>query len=310
MTIAEMHIAINQGLQKIGSFHADNFLPEEIDLELNKNIQRFVEQRYNKGGNKYQKGFDESQKRIDDLRTLVTEFSSNTSYKGQIGPKHYIDSFLINAPGSAYGPFLNNGQNYLHLLNVRAFVEYAGCNPVDWTYEYILDECACSDGTTIDPDDCVDLGYDWYCIFQQSEWRIVGSYLMDDNGGPIYGPDGSTTLDTTKSTISSACKFAQHDDIFTLLHDPFNTTDYKKPLYTVRDEFIDIYTDDTFVVSKVKITYLRFPAVVDSVTAPNVHCDLPEHTHQEIVDMTINSLLEAISDPRYQTQSVEVLKSE
>ena len=64
------------------------------------------------------------------------------------------------------------------------------------------------------------------------------------------------------------------------------------------------------VISKVKITYLRLPTVVQSVTAPTVDCDLPVHTHQEIVDMTINSLLEAISDPRYQTQSVEVLKSE
>ena len=69
-----------------------------------------------------------------------------------------------------------------------------------------------------------------------------------------------------------------------------------------------MYTDNSFVVSSVKITYLKHPAIVNIMS--NTNCDLPVHTHQEIVDMTINSLLEAISDPRYQTQSVEVLKSE
>ena len=87
-----MHIAINQGLQKIGSFHADNFLPEEIDLELNKQILRFVEQRYNKKGNKYQTGFEESQKRIDDLRTLVREYEAPVSFKEQLKTKIFVDA--------------------------------------------------------------------------------------------------------------------------------------------------------------------------------------------------------------------------
>jgi hypothetical protein len=41
-----------------------------------------------------------------------------------------------------------------------------------------------------------------------------------------------------------------------------------------------------------------------------VNCELPEHTHQEIVAMTVASILEAISDPRYQSASVEVTKNE
>ena len=76
------------------------------------------------------------------------------------------------------------------------------------------------------------------------------------------------------------------------------------------DDKIDIYTDNTFVVSNVKITYIRVPDTVDSITATNVDCDLPDHTHQEIVDMTVNSLLEAISDPRYRTNLGEVQRSE
>ena len=76
------------------------------------------------------------------------------------------------------------------------------------------------------------------------------------------------------------------------------------------DDKIDIYTDDKFVVSTVKTTYIQTPNTVDSVSATTVDCDLPDHTHQEIVDMTVNSLLEAISDPRYRTNLGEVQRSE
>ena len=308
MNIAQIHIAINQGLQKINSFQVDIFLPQEIDLEINKNIERFVAQRYSKLSNLKKQGFEESQKRIDDLRTLVVEYSAPTAYKGQIGPKHHIDSFTLPTPGSQLG-----NQDYLHLLNVRSLIEYAGCDPVEWEYIYDLVACACSStvpGATLQDqyDNCLDLGYDWICTYTTGTTRLVGTYLTDDDGNLIYDWEGNLTLTSNRTTTSSGAKFVQHDDVFELLQDPFNTTQYTKPLYTIIDNNLDMYTDNTFVVSNVKITYLRYPAIVDVING--VDCDLPLYTHQEIVDMTINSLLEAISDPRYQTQSVEVLKSE
>ena len=311
MTGAQMHIAINQGLQKIGSFQADNFLAEELDLELNKQIQRFVEQRYNKRGNKYQTGFEESQKRIDDIRTLVVEHSSITNYKGQVGPKHYIDSYTLPVPGGGLGD-----EDYMHLLNVRALVEFSGCKPVEWEHEYVVQSCDCSINpfSNVTSTLCDLAGGVWVCTFTQTTNRIVGTYLYDVNGVLLYDilPSGEPVpkVNTEKATTSSRCSFSQHDDIFTLLKDPFNNTTHTKPLYTIMGDNLDIYTDNTFVVPSVKVTYLRYPAVVDTVSNTTVDCDLPLHTHQEIVDMTVNSLLEAISDPRYQTQSVEVQKSE
>lgn len=332
MTIAEMHIAINQGLQKIASFQADIFLPQELDLEINKNISRFVKQRYSKISNLKKEGFEESQKRIDDLRTLVTEFSANTVYKGQIGTLHYIDTFELNAPGSSYTGV--NSDNYLHLLNIRALVEYNNCKTVSWdvtsTITDILDpQCGCSQ---LVPGATQALRYaNCYAVQPPGVWTCppINCTCMDGTteAAVTYQEDinacvGTTTstgytwvcdtstrfVDSNKTTTSSACKFAQHDDIYELLEDPFNTTKHTTPLYTIIGNSIDLYTDDTFVIPKVKITYLRFPATVNILTT--VNCDLPLHTHQEIVDMTVNSLLEAISDPRYQTQSVEVLKSE
>ena len=57
MTIEEMHIAVNLGVQKIASFQVDNLLPQEIDHELNNAMHRFIKQRYSPEGNKYRDGF-------------------------------------------------------------------------------------------------------------------------------------------------------------------------------------------------------------------------------------------------------------
>jgi len=75
-----MHIAVQHGVDKINSFQADSLLSEEIDLELNKSIMRFVNLKYGKN-NMYGQGFEESQKRIDDLRSLVVSYEELVYFK-------------------------------------------------------------------------------------------------------------------------------------------------------------------------------------------------------------------------------------
>jgi hypothetical protein len=58
----------------------------------------------------------------------------------------------------------------------------------------------------------------------------------------------------------------------------------------------------------VKITYIRKPKQIS--LSLGIDCELPTHSHQEIVDMTVSSILEGISDPRYQTHQLEVGKNE
>jgi len=74
MTISEMHIAFDLLLDKVNSLQYPSFLPEEKDFFLNQAIRRFVKTRYS-GFNSKKEGFEESQKRIDDLRTLVRELT-------------------------------------------------------------------------------------------------------------------------------------------------------------------------------------------------------------------------------------------
>ena len=80
------------------------------------------------------------------------------------------------------------------------------------------------------------------------------------------------------------------------------------PLTTIRGEYIDIYTSDIFIIDKVKITYIRKPKNIS--LSLGIGCELPDHTHQEIVDMTVSSILEGITDPRYKSHQLEVSKNE
>ena len=114
------------------------------------------------------------------------------------------------------------------------------------------------------------------------------------------------TAFSEKLTVEN--KFIQLDDIFTMLNDPFNTTKYTTPLFTVRQNNMDIYTSDIFIIEEVKLTYLKLPEEISLTLGTN--CELPDHTHREIVDMTISSILEGITDPRYRSHELETGKNE
>ena len=399
-----MHLAIQQGVDKINSLQADMLLSQEIDIELNKSMIRFINTKYGKN-NKYGKGFEESQKRIDDLRTLVREYIGPTTYKEAYDATHSIDQFKL--------PF-----DYMYLINQRSEVFINNCQKISWFLDE-GDETAyfmfplsglytdqltgqAVAGTTsgfiqslrmiADPDNLslgdvdvfgatlsadllannysypADLSQLRSDILDPSNWasgfeiywetygqlnmpgsfiiivdtvahpwfhwdasvantvsgsqqptQIIGSF--ENSTGPADGRNplsysqftddalGAKRVPATAATrIYADNKFIQQDDIFTLIKDPFNTTKHTSPLTTIRQDYIDLYTSDIFIIDKVKITYIRKPQEI-SLTL-GIDCELPEHTHQEIVDMTVSSILEGISDPRYQTHQIEVGKNE
>ena len=370
-----MHLAIQQGVDKINSLQADLLLSQEIDIELNKSQMRFINTKYGKN-NKYRKGFEESQKRIDDLRTLLREYEAPVNFKETLGVKFSIDSFTL--------PFdylyLVSTLSKVHRNNSCTRVNFILAEPLPVIFFTIsLDIFVCNNNTSIansiimyeDANDLTkgqaivwqnnnsyafpqdinsvkenilnnigpgfaiyweqfgDLNYQGQFIivpdenlYPWLEWdssagTITTLVNVDSGGGhlqsknPIYSAFNlkakrHLTAPPVEVTVSST--YVQHDDIFTLLTDPFNTTKYTDPLYTIRGNAIDIYTSDIFIIDAVKITYLRKPSKIS--LSLGISCGLPEHCHQEIVDMTVSSILEGISDPRYQTHQIEVNKNE
>lgn len=93
---------------------------------------------------------------------------------------------------------------------------------------------------------------------------------------------------TDYSTVKKRNKVAQHDDIHIMLRDPFNRTTSEFPLSTVSDDGINVYTDLTFIVDQVIISYLKRPAEVSDL----VDSDLPVFIHRKIVEMAVSQYIQ------------------
>jgi hypothetical protein len=113
MTVSEMQIALRLHLDKSTSLTGSvDFLSEELNFWLNESQDRFIKQRMF-GNNYYKLGFEQSQKRIDDLRNLVIlggPYSLTTSSLGSNVKEgalpvsdvtspylYYIDSSVYNS---------------------------------------------------------------------------------------------------------------------------------------------------------------------------------------------------------------------
>ena len=374
-----MHIAVNLGVQKIASFQVDNLLPQEIDHELNSAMDSFIKQRYSPMGNKYRDGFEQSQKRIDDLRALVVDSRVKCFYGGTTITGFNVDRaplpndymFLVNAVGDTFYnchipivfenavlsykpvsvpltpttnpgwiltritaggtslisnaagmdlPYLLNKQNYNQsfIANIApamsdpAFGQLVSTSlTTDPAYD--MEEWAASELTpTSDSNTLVLLLSGSVADLDiKAIWTNPLNAAQTEEATSVQPATVTVTYRTYKDAGTrqkEKMSYVQHDDLYALLDDPFNTTSYDKIKYTIQENFIDVHSDNSFFTTFVNIKYIRQPKRMDSIL--NIGCELSPHTHEEIVEMTVQSILEAISDPRYNSQSREVLGSE
>lgn len=222
MTLTEAHINFKFLLDKNDTASLPNFEPEEIDLYLNRAYKRFTKTRYSGKSNIKREGFEETQKRTDDLRELVKT------------------SPLTATP---------SGTN-----------RYKFTLPVDY----------------------------WFLV------RAVAN--------------GTDTV--CNKAISTGVKTVQYDDLNRLLADPFNGPNVDEPLIVFEDNFIYLYTDGTYTISTLSITYIKEPVTLNILTTPLVTFETASHTHDEIVDLAVSMALEGIEAPRYNSNLNELNKQE
>jgi hypothetical protein len=368
-----MHITLRQGVDRINSLRNDALRTEEIDLELNRALQKFINQRYGRN-NVYRTGFEESQKRIDDLRKLVKEYSAPTFFKEElISNRIWVDSFQLPS-------------DYMYLLNQRSTIITQDCRPVSFNTNPLLDTYWFSFNPSqfmVDGNTFLSLrmtnGSNIANVWQPSQellnalfspqsfpqgmtpvvndmlanpglgftfhWQTYGTIdlpgqmivLVDQNTHFWFNNDLSQgalsvlqSMDSLNQVVNTAQpqstpsqyetrlpigqhqtsqvlnRFSQLDDVYRLLDDPFNTTSEKEPLTTIRDTFIDVYTSAIFLTASMKITYIRKPLPISLPLG--FDCELPVHTHEEIVAMAVSSILEGQSDPRYRSHMGEMIR--
>lgn len=229
MTVQELHYAVDQGLQKVGSYAYDNFLPEEIDLWLNRGQEQFIKDRAFQHSDKKQIGFTGTQKRLDDLRLII-----RLDYTDDVAPQAGVEFQEFNLP-----------LDYLYLINIRVSIYSDKCKPA----------------TTASPN------------------------------------------------IRVPVRIVNNKEIYFLQQDPFARSNINSPLAILSDRDIKVFQDsENFILEGIEVDYIRTPQEINLQL--NQTSELAEHTHQEIVDLTVTLLLESIESQRYQTSSNELLNTE
>jgi len=124
---------------------------------------------------------------------------------------------------------------------------------------------------------------------------VKGTFRVTDNCGVVRD-------------LIVPIKPAQHDDINKMRTDPFNKPTNEHPLYVSTDVSLEIESLSS--PSNWTMTYIKRPAPVDGTNNPNGILDLPDYTHDEIVNLAVRKMLMTIESPNYTTQLNEIKNQE
>ena len=327
MTVLELHRAVRYEIDKTDSLDSVGFLPEEYDYWLNSAIINKVKSKFSGSGVK-REAFEQNQKRIDDLRTLVKETSISTT-KGS-------ESYDIS---NVYKASLPSTSYWFTLAEEADIVYKTGTSSVGTSNLTVGSYYKVEDGTiTHDSTNYSDGEY----------FKASTTNYTESSGSPkVY-------LCTKKRVSINETTSDQFKFDFENPYNEYNFYNYEaKPLRLFRDNQVYLISDGNYGIANYYLTYLKKPQEIsiDTITTINSGTlydvsennitynstsytpgdtfegvdsetsftgsgevrktiDLPEHTHDEIVKEAANMMLENTENPRYQSHSIENMKSE
>lgn len=137
----------------------------------------------------------------------------------------------------------------------------------------------------------------------------IDSYILADKG----------RCKNRKISINS--DLAKHGDIQLLLSNVHYkpSFEYQETFNTIASDKINIYTDGTFIPTKIYISYLRYPKYIDKAgyikldgnTSVDQDCELEDYLEDELVDLAVQDLAEytentsAVQSAQFRIQTTE-----
>lgn len=269
MTYLELQASFELEINKID---ANLEKPKSVDIEywLNRGLEKFYKTRYT-GVNVKGLGFEQDQKRIDDLRTLISvkSFDLDRSY-----------NIVQEKPSASEGNKILIDDSWLELEQ-------------SWDKIYKVEK----NGFAVRlPKDYVVLLGDQASI-EPTRAEDIQCAERDEDGNIIPWTD-----DTIEATIETIDKQLRNS-----LSEHRIKYNRARPLRLIRNNIITLYTDNNYDIVKYNIHYLRRPKEIDIHKDPRgQYEDMPEHTHYEIVKLAVQMYLENQTNNRYETYSNEV----
>jgi len=291
MTIDQMHLAVKLGLDKTEGLAYAAFEVEEIDWWLNEAIDRFIKTRYS-GTNVKRESFEQSQKRTDDLRTLVSECRI-AGGSVQTGDTDKPNSYLI-----AVTDFPDD---YLIFLNDEVSI--------------IFDNEVTSVSTTLRtyPVPCTSDMYSASINDPYSEHRL---HMSTARPLRMFTEKGVELITDANYTIPyyymKYLRKPARVNLALTAAQTAATSDIEEDItYLVSDNDV-VYNGVTYVAATSFLGVAGISVFTGAGTAtPQIaHCDLPDHTHREVVNLTVKILAGNIESQGYQVEVAELAQNE
>lgn len=154
--------------------------------------------------------------------------------------------------------------------------------------------------------------FDGWTANTAAQWEQVDLpadylYLVNVRAAIRYDVCGEVTAASPQREMP--VRIVDNAEVYQMQQDPFAKSQLHSPLATVSENDIRVFQDgESFILEGIYVDYVRIPADIDLSLGQD--SELAPHTHQEIVDIAVKNVLEAIESPRYQTNSGEQLQSE
>lgn len=339
MTIDQMHIEIDNGVQEMASRTQQRLEPEQYDMVINKMISRYVDMKLFPESDPLGKGFYVDQSRVNAIRSLII-----------MGKKLQLN-YISDSVGATYYCELPN--DYRHHIKIKSDVKYDCGDIVKLKRSSVnrvlsvlkVPKRGIYQNLTIIVNNKKLIQYERTIAFEELYMAI--NYFVSntdnvywENFGNVYEPnsfiivsDNSIVVDTNlrldESTIANGVMRYAHRTIIEAednlkiqvsphelyspevydesSNDPYAKTTANIPVSTIVNNSILTKVDDSFLLIATSLNYIRNPRIVDINL--NISCDLPTNTHDEIVDMSVKYMVHAIENAqKFQLTTAEFLK--
>jgi len=339
-----MHTAIEQKLQNMNSYVFENFQPQEIDLFINNMQEAFIKQRLYPDSNPKRRGFEDTSKRLADLQTIVKEVTllpiiDNTSPDER--------KYLLSpaSPGAVTGTVSGSSYQIVTVGNTNFMTIGAPNNNVGTVFT--ASGAGTGTGTVAAFDFFVQVSMRVNLVVNVRplvlETGIATRYLgmaKDTTSAVLPVPArGDFYISAMAGTVlghvvaknaliyyngtawivkdypvynfpvyNKPVRIVEHENLYNNQENPYAKATERSPLGVIRENTLVMPCGERFILKDLFMVYLRKPRAVSLTSSYN--CELPEHTHLEIVDLVVNHILEVIESQRYQSSSQESLKNE
>lgn len=96
-------------------------------------------------------------------------------------------------------------------------------------------------------------------------------------------------------------RLVSQEEAYSMLKHAHGKTKWKSPISFITQDQVKAFRDERFILKGLRMDYIRQPERIS--LSSNRSCELAAHTHQEIVDIAAQRILEVTENPRLQTHS-------